>query len=285
MPDPAQIRNISDTALWVATYRAGESARPDAIFRDPLAAKLAGARGAQMAAGLKFAEKNAWSYIARTWLVDRFVEQQVKDGVDTIINLAAGLDTRPYRMELPPALRWVEIDLPDLFAYKQEIIGKEQPRCRVERIACDLADVTERRALFARLGGEAKRAALITEGLIIYFTAEAVQAFARDLAAQRSFRVWATDLTSPKLLHMIQKAMGKHLEAADAPLRFAPPEGPAFFRPLGWEPREAHSLLHTAAQLKRLSFFMRLLSKLPDSQGKQPGKPWGGVVVLENQQR
>ncbi len=39
------IEHISDTARWVAVYRAMETARPDAIFRDPHARQLAGERG------------------------------------------------------------------------------------------------------------------------------------------------------------------------------------------------------------------------------------------------
>ena len=34
------IRHISDTALWVAVYRAEESERADAVFRDPYARRL-----------------------------------------------------------------------------------------------------------------------------------------------------------------------------------------------------------------------------------------------------
>ena len=54
------ISHISDTALWVAVYRARESERADAVFRDPYASKLAGARGLQMAAAMPFAERHAW---------------------------------------------------------------------------------------------------------------------------------------------------------------------------------------------------------------------------------
>jgi len=38
------IAHVTDTAFWVATYRANESARPDALFRDPLAASRRRAR-------------------------------------------------------------------------------------------------------------------------------------------------------------------------------------------------------------------------------------------------
>jgi O-methyltransferase involved in polyketide biosynthesis len=37
-----------------------------------------------------------------------------------MVNLCAGLDARPYRMTLPSPLQWIEVDLPDLLAYKTE---------------------------------------------------------------------------------------------------------------------------------------------------------------------
>ncbi|HXZ29237.1 MAG TPA: SAM-dependent methyltransferase [Terriglobales bacterium] len=276
------IRHISDTALWVAVYRAQESERADAVFRDPHARKLAGERGRQIAAAMPFAQKHSWSYVARTWLVDQIVEREVQQGTDMVINLAAGLDARPYRMQLPASLRWVEVDLPDMLSYKQEILAADRPQCGLERVPLDLRDTAARRALFQRLGGEARRALVISEGLIVYFDEAGVAELARDLAAPASFRRWVTDLCSPALLKMLQKAIGGALGEAGSPLKFAPREGPDFFIPCGWKPLEACSLLHTAAKLKRLSFGMRLLALLPDPGGRKPDKPWGGVVVLEN---
>src|SRR5205814_7790185 len=106
------IHNISDTARWVAVYRARESERPDAVFRDPFAQRLAGERGQQIAALMPFAENNSWPFVARTWLIDRLISEQVGGGIDRVGNLAAGLDARPSRMDLPPSLQWVEVDLP-----------------------------------------------------------------------------------------------------------------------------------------------------------------------------
>jgi len=276
------IRNISETALWVAVYRAQESERADAVFRDPYARRLAGDRGAQIAAAMPFAQRHAWSYTARTWLVDQIIERKVQQGADMVINLAAGLDGRPYRMQLPASLRWIEIDLPDMLRYKQDVLASERPLCTLERVPLDLQDLAGRRALLQRLGDEAKHAVVISEGLIIYLEAEAAAELARDLAARPSFRHWVTDLTSPALLRMLQKRIGAPLVDAGSPLKFAPREGPEFFAPYGWQPVETHSLLHTAAKLKRLPFAMRLLSLLPDPAGRKPDKPWGGVCVLEN---
>jgi len=74
------IRHISDTALWVAVYRAQESERAEAVFHDPYARKLAGDRGMQIAAAMPFAQRHSWSYIARTWLVDQVIEREVQQG-------------------------------------------------------------------------------------------------------------------------------------------------------------------------------------------------------------
>jgi len=276
------IRHISDTALWVAVYRAQESERSDAVFRDPYARKLAGDRGMQIAAAMPFAQRHSWSYTARTWLVDQVIEREVHQGADMVINLAAGLDSRPYRMQLPGSLRWIEIDLPDMLNYKQEVFANERPVCALERVPLDLRDIAARRALFQRLGGEANRVLVASEGLIVYFEAGDVADLASDLAARSSFRRWVTDLTSPALLKMLQKTIGGRLLDVGSPLKFAPREGPGFFAPYGWKLVETRSLLHTAAKLKRLSFGMRLLSLLPDPAGRKPDKPWGGVCVLEN---
>ena len=276
------IRHISDTALWVAVYRAKESERADAHFRDPYARKLGGERGLQIAAAMPFAEKHSWSYVARTWLVDQVIERELAQGAEMVINLAAGLDARPYRMKLPASLRWVEVDLPDMLDYKRRVLAADRRQCALERVPLDLRDVAARRTLFQRLGGETKRALIISEGLIVYFQDEAVAELARDLAAPTTFRRWATDLTSPVLLKMLRKSIGGALQDAGSPLIFAPREGPEFFTRYGWRSLERHSLLKTGAKLRRLSFGMRLLSLLPDPAGRKPDTPWGGLCVLEN---
>jgi methyltransferase (TIGR00027 family) len=277
----ALIRNVSDTALWVAVYRARETERVDAVFRDPFARRLAGERGEKIAASIPFSDKVAWAWVARTVLFDAFIEEQVLSGADLVVNLAAGLDTRPYRMTLPPALKWVEVDLPGILAYKEEILRGEKPVCALERVGLDLSDVAGRRDLFARLSRSAQRALIVSEGLLIYLSAEEVGSLARDLASPASFRSWILDLASPGLLKMIQKDSGSQLSDAGATLKFGPAEGPGFFVPHGWKPTDVRSPLKEAARLGRLSFGMRLLAMLPSSSGAQGARPWSGVCLLE----
>lgn len=277
---PSTIRNISDTAVWVAAYRARETERPDAIFRDHLARRLAGERGEQIAATMPFSNRHAWGFASRTYLFDQFIEEQVAQGADMIVNLAAGLDARPYRMSLPAALQWVEVDLPEILAYKTEILADEKPVCALKHVPLDLADADARNAAFGRLGQQAKRALVVSEGLLIYLAPEDVDALAEDLARISAFQRWVFDIQSPGLLRMTQKNLGAQLARGGAAVKFGPKEGPLFFERHGWTPQDVRSMLKTAARLKRLPFGMRLLAWLPESNGEQGGRPWSGVCLM-----
>ena len=277
----APLRDISDTARWMAVFRAVESERPDAHFRDPFARALAGDRGERIAGAIPFGQDAAWSFVARTWLFDTFIEEEIQRGADMVVNLAAGVDARPYRMPLPPALQWIEIDLPGILDYKERILAAATPVCRLERIRLDLADVAARRATFAALAARARRALVLTEGLIIYLDAAQVGALAADLAAVPPFERWVTDLASPALLRLLEGTMGKVVGDAGAPFRFAPDDGPDFFRAWGWRPIDVRTMIKAAARLKRLPWKLRPFALLPDSKGRG-NRPWSGVVMLEN---
>ena len=267
--------------MWSAVYRAREHERADALFRDPFARRLAGLRGEEIAASMPFSERAAWAWVARTYLFDAFVREQIEAGVDVVINLAAGLDTRPYRMAMPKTLRWVEVDLGGILDYKEEILAGEKPVCALERVRLDLSNVGARRVVFERLGRDARKALIISEGLLLYLSADEVGGLARDLAAQPSFQRWVVDIASPGLLKMLKKNMGKQLSQAGAPPKFGPAEGPGFFAPYGWKVSEVRSPLKTAARFKRLSWGMRIVAMLPESNERQGSRPWSGICLLE----
>lgn len=129
MPD-SPIANVSDTAFWIAHHRALETARPDALFRDPLASLLAGDRGKEIAAAMPMSAMTGWVVTIRTVIIDDYINSAIAQGIDTILNLGAGLDTRPYRMDLPQSLLWIEADYPQMIDFKSERLANEQPRCR-----------------------------------------------------------------------------------------------------------------------------------------------------------
>jgi methyltransferase (TIGR00027 family) len=272
------VRHISDTARWVAYFRARETQRLDALFRDPYAERLAGEHGLQIANTLPDGNKHEWAWVARTYLFDQFLSRAIQGGADLVVNLAAGLDARPYRMDLPNTLQWVEVDFPDIVSYKEEVLANEKPRCRLERISLDLSDLHGRRKLFAGLDARATKIVVASEGLLIYFAAEEVASLAKDLADGKHFQSWIIDLASPGQLRLMQRTTGKQLSDAGAAFKFGPPEGAHFFTPYGWEPAEVQGLLKTAAQCKRAP--AELLSLLPEPKGSFGNYPWTGVCLL-----
>ena len=281
----ARIENVSDTARWVAVYRAMETARPDAIFRDPFAARLAGARGEAIVEAIPRGRATAWAMIVRTAIFDEIILERVNaGGVDLVLNLAAGLDARAWRLHVPPTLRWVDVDLPGILDYKLETLRNEQPVCRYEAVRLDLRDAARRQALFTQLGAESSRVLVATEGLLIYLTPEQVGGLAHALHEPPSFRWWLIDIASPRLLKMMKKYWGRNLEAGNAPFQFAPAEGLAFFEPYGWREAQFRSTIVEAKRLHRemrLMWLWRALGKLRSRAAQEEMVRFSGTALLD----
>ncbi len=281
----AQIENISDTARWVAVYRAMETARPDAIFRDHYAARLAGETGQAIVDAMKRGRAVAWAMIVRTAAFDDMILERVRNGgADTVLNLAAGLDARAWRLPLPATLRWIDVDLPGILDYKLEMIGDDTPACRYEAVRLDLTDGPKRRALFSQVSRESSRTLVVSEGLLVYLTPEQVGELARDLHASSSFAWWLLDLASPQLLAIMQKYWGKGLATGNARFQFAPQESTKFFEPLGWIEREFRSAGDEARRLDRQMPFMWLfqfLARLRSRMSAAELRRFSGFAMLE----
>ncbi len=287
MSDDSEIRNVSDTAHWVAVYRAMETDRRNPIFRDPYARRLAGPRGEAIVKAMPRGRAWAWPMIVRTAVMDELILRAVnRDGVRTVVNLAAGLDARPWRLDLPLRLTWLDVDLPDIQRYKRETLDGEQPQCQLEWVPADLADPAARRAVLARVAQIPGTALVITEGLLIYLEREQVLALATDLAASANVRWWLLDIASPGLLKMMTRTWG-HGVAQSAPFKFAPEEDTAFFEPAGWKEVEYRAMFEESLRLKRTMRFARFWQLLGwamtlfNRRKREAFKRFSGIVLME----
>ena len=276
------IRNVSDTARWVAIYRAMESERSDALFHDPFARRLGGERGEAIAKAMG-GKSTSWPLVVRTVVMDDIVRRCVAQGARTVLNLAAGLDTRPYRLDLPGDLLWLHVDLPEILDYFRESMQGEKPRCRLEFIAADLREAEVRRSVLTRAAAQAP-VLVITEGLLLYLEAEDVTALSQDLHDLAQARWWLTDLASPMLLKFLERRWQGKLTAGNAPFRFGPANGTAFFAPQGWREAEFHSTIADAWRLDRkmpFAWLLRTLSMLrPRSKRKQMMRMSGTTLLV-----
>jgi len=216
------VDHVSDTAFWVAHYRAVETRRRDALFRDPLAEKLAGERGRRVARHMGAERAMQWTLSVRTFVIDDLIMKAIKGGVDLVLNLGAGLDTRPYRLDLPADFRWVEADFVHMVDYKNTVLADEKAVCRLERIACDLSDDAERRELLADINARGRKILVLTEGVIPYLSNEAVGSLAKDLNAQDHIAFWITDYSSPLFQTVTARSGIRKRLAHSAPFLFDP---------------------------------------------------------------
>lgn len=285
MTGSGAITHVSDTARWVACYRAIETERPDAIFRDPHARRLAGDRGFAILDAMPQGRTMSWPIVTRTAVMDELILRTIAaDGVDTVLDLAAGLDARPWRLSLPPALRWIDVDLPEMLHYKNTVLAGERPHCAYEQAGVDLADGFSRRELFRAVGASSKRVLVITEGLLIYLQPEQVTNLARDLHDIPVMQFWLTDLASPGLLAMMEKNWAPTVRAGNAPFIFGPADAPAFFAALGWREVEYRSTFFEGRRLGRTMKFgwlWELLDKISPPARRAAFKRFSTIVLYQ----
>jgi methyltransferase (TIGR00027 family) len=200
------------TAEWIAAVRARESQRVDRLFDDPYAEKLAGPAGFEAMRRSEAASGGENPVIpVRVRWCDDTVSALVAGGAEQVVLLGAGLDTRPYRLDLPEELHWYEVDRPAGFGAKAGVLAGEKPRCHRYEVA---ADVTGPWLPALRAAGfDAGRVtAWLAEGLFFYlagpdiaellrqaasaspagsaFVADVMSATGLDSPAMRPYREW-----------------------------------------------------------------------------------------------
>jgi methyltransferase (TIGR00027 family) len=280
MPEPI-IAGVADTALLVARQRALESARPDALFRDPLAAQLAGERGKDIVERLPPRALSGWGVAIRTVIIDDFITQAVAGGVDTVLSLGAGLDARPYRMALPASLRFIEVDFPAMIELKESRLGDAKPNCQLERVRMDLSDRAARRALLERVAREANRVLVLTEGVVPYLSEADVGELADELARMPNVQGWIVDYIAPRLLRY-RRRFGRHFE--NAPFSFEPADWFGFFEQHGFRAQEKRFFAAEGERLGRpapIPRWLRLIGRarkllMPNARARE----LAGYVLL-----
>jgi methyltransferase (TIGR00027 family) len=284
MPAEALIRDVSDTAIWVAQYRAEETDRPDALFHDPLAKLLVGERGKAIARDFgKAGRYTAWTLVTRTVIIDEYIKEAIAGGVDAVLNLGAGLDSRPYRMELPASLQWVEADFPNIVDYMNKTLAAHTPRCQLQRVAVDLANPEARGRFLAGVLPEAKKVLVLTEGVIPYLTEQQVGELADDLHAHPRFAFWISEYFAPQAYRYIRAASNRR-QMVNAPFRFLPADWLGFFAGHGWVKQDLRFSADIAIRFRRrpppMPWWVRIIIRFISKEKIQQGTRATGFQLL-----
>ncbi|NUR85639.1 MAG: SAM-dependent methyltransferase [Nonomuraea sp.] len=159
------MNGVEKTAVGVAWLRARESERSDRLFDDPYASAFVAAAGHPGGGPGLFGDHLAF----RTRFFDDYLRES---GRTQVVLLAAGLDSRAYRLEWAPGTRLFELDLPELLTFKDGVLADLGVTPACERVAVPV-DLREDWPGALRAAGfdPARPTAWLVEGLLIYLSA------------------------------------------------------------------------------------------------------------------
>jgi len=159
--EPVQLSGVAETLLIPLWARAVETARPDAIIRDPIALEIFENLDYDFS---KF--EGAWMTQTGITIRTKILDEATSDFIRAnpravVINLGAGLSTRFSRLD-NGSIRWYEVDLPEVIALRK-LFFRETKRYR-----CIAGSVTEPSTLEPVIAGR-QPVLIVAEGLFMYF--------------------------------------------------------------------------------------------------------------------
>lgn len=227
---------VADTGVLVAAIRAEETRRPDRLFDDPFAQKLAGESGQRMLTDTVAAtgDKSTIQIVVRTRFWDEALLNAVPP-VRQVVILAAGLDARAYRLPWPDGTTVFELDQPAVIAAKADALADDEPRCLRVAIGVDLTqDWTD--ALRANGFDSNAPAVWLIEGLLQYLDEAAVRTvFERVDAMSAPGSVLLYDIVGKTLLDSVMlAAVREQMSRSGAPWLFGTDAPEQLCESLGW---------------------------------------------------
>lgn len=173
--------DLGMTARWAAAVRAAESNREDRLFDDPWASALAGKEGEKWLTGRPAG--STLTMVLRTRYFDDFLLRvSGQDGINQIILMAAGLDTRAFRLGWAKNTRLFELDQLDVLNYKKEILGSMDARANCDRRVIRV-DLTESwNEALANSGFDSQKPSCwLLEGFLFYLPNESITQIINDV--------------------------------------------------------------------------------------------------------
>lgn len=225
---------VASTALLVAAVRAEESIRPDRLFTDPFAGKLAGDEGRRLLAVAVAAtgEQPTLPIVIRTRYWD---EALLRADTTQVVILAAGMDARAYRLPWPPATTVYELDQPAMIATKNALLADEQPSCTRITVGVDLAGDWPK-SLEANGFTPSKKTVWLVEGLLQYLDESTVGTlFERIDALSADGSTLCYDVVGAALLRARNlQSTQSFMTQLGAPWTFGTDEPAALVERFGW---------------------------------------------------
>ncbi|MDQ6840712.1 MAG: SAM-dependent methyltransferase [Actinomycetota bacterium] len=232
---------IGRTARLTAAARAVESRQPDRLFVDDYAEALAGPEGFALMERLEaFTGGRNPVLPLRTRFYDEVIHGVVHQGqVRQVVLLAAGFDSRAFRLTWPIGTTVFEVDQPALLADKATVLAelRAEPACDHRIVAADLTD--DWTSALDDAGYDDQQTCLwVAEGLLCYLPEPAVAQLLRTTSDHsRKGSQLATDFIGNTFLASPAMApMRTTLTEIGAPWQSGSDQPEQLLTATGWRP-------------------------------------------------
>ncbi len=229
---------IAKTSLLTAAMRAMETKRSDKegrLFSDPYAEILAGDEGMDLLRRAIEESGDQPAIAVRTYFIDQKITEALTKGIRQIVMLAAGMDTRAFRLSFPKGTQLYELDRKEVLDYKQMKLTKAPLRCERHALAVDLRE--EWQGKLQGAGWKRSEPTLwMVEGLLMYLEeSQVVTLFERINYLASVKDVMLFDILSRTLLEApYMKRQLQFLEKMGAPWSFGTDEPEKFMEAFHW---------------------------------------------------
>lgn len=230
-------RPVALTARFTAKAREVESERADGLLRDPWAHLFSGEAGNRWLAR-QSTDTPGLALVLRTRYLDDLLAARRDDpAVAQVVLLAAGYDTRAFRLEWPAQTLLFEIDQPGVLAYKDYVLqaAGAVPQCDRRVIGVDLESGWTHRLLEAGFQPE-HPSVWVVEGLLMYLTPAGAAQMMTTISQFAAVGSWMgfdvlneATLTSPFTRERVQR-----LAERGMPWQFGVDDPVAWVQSFGW---------------------------------------------------
>jgi methyltransferase (TIGR00027 family) len=230
--------HLGVTARHTAAARAQESQSPDCLFNDPWAERLAGREGKEWIEHQSL--DSGISIIVRARFFDDFFKRVMEvSPIRQVVLLAAGLDTRAYRLPWPDHTRLFELDQPHVLEYKEQVLTEAgaQPLCERKALPVDLTSTFWSETLLQAGFQPESPSVWLLEGLLLYLPQATITRLLNEITSLATSDSWLgfdivnhAMLTSPWTRQWVES-----LAKAGTPWMSAMDDPEADLSALGWQ--------------------------------------------------
>jgi methyltransferase (TIGR00027 family) len=251
------LKPISKTAFYCCGVRMRDAEGPSPVCGDSYARLFMNEEGLRILAAFDDEPRPNASNVARHRVIDDIIRRELAaDPKLLVVIIGAGFDTRAYRLK---GGAWVELDEPQVIAYKEERLPASECENELRRIPIDFSaeSLEEKFAPFAGRG----RALVVVEGVFMYLDEGAIRELLLTLHRLFPRHTLVCDLMNRRFFEKYGQTINKKISGMGAPFRFTVDDPERVFLEGGYRRASKISVIEKSVEFQRAGIIPRLVLK------------------------